>query len=165
MEPDAIEPSIDPSKVRDIILIEHANIRRLLQQVEQAARRVLGLAAPQPGDLHDVHRLACRLCAAMEGHVELENQLLAPALELLDAWGKVRADRLRAEHAEQTLMLRDYLSALNGLSGSGRTGPALASIAQQLVDYLRRDMQAEEQCLLRPDLLCDDPTAAVVEAG
>jgi hypothetical protein len=61
--------------------------------------------------------------------------------------------------------MRSYVTALEHLSGPGQPASALAVLVQQLVDSLRADMQSEEETLLRPDLLRDDPTAVAVEAG
>ena len=154
-----------PSEVRRLILTEHANIRRLLRRVERAARRIIRVPLVEERDLAIAHQSALTLCAVMESHFQLENRLLAPALEALDAWGKVRADRLRAEHREQVELLHGFLRALERVAQSVPAAPVLASLVQELVDNIRADMQAEEETLLRADLLCDDPTAVVVEAG
>lgn len=161
----ARESDRTPSEVRSLILMAHANIRRLLRRVERTARKILTSPVPQPNELEAAYQSAHTLCNAMATHMDLEDHVLAPALEALDAWGKVRADQMRSEHAEQAQVLRDYLSALERLSNAPYAGSALALMVQQLVDSLRTDMQTEEETLLRPDLLCDDPTAVVVEAG
>jgi CBS domain-containing protein len=160
-----LEPDRSPSEVRSLILMAHVNIRRLLRRVERTARKILTTPVPQPSDLEAAYQSAHMLCNAMAAHLDLEDHVLAPALEALDAWGKVRADKLRSEHAEQTLVLHSYLRALERVSGSRHAGSALGALVQQLVASLRTDMQTEEETLLRPDLLCDDPTAVVVEAG
>jgi len=155
----------DPSEVRRLILLEHGNLRRLLRRVEETARKILSTPVPQESQLDAAYQAAHTLCVAMQTHLKLEDHVLAPALEALDAWGKVRADRLRSEHAEQTRVLHSYLDALEQLPGSGAPPSALAVLAQQLVRSLRADMDGEEATLLRADLLCDDATNAIVEAG
>lgn len=154
-----------PSEIRRLILTEHANIRRLLRRVERAARKIIHLPLAEERDLAIAQQSALTLCTVMESHFELENQLLAPALEALDAWGQVRAERLRSEHRQQVELLHGFLRTLERVAQSATPAPVLASLVQELVDTIRADMQAEEQTLLRADLLCDDPTAVVVEAG
>jgi iron-sulfur cluster repair protein YtfE (RIC family) len=154
-----------PSQVRSLILTEHAIIRRLLRRVELAAKRITTEPIPQARDLRAAYEAAHLLCTTMATHFEHEEELLAPALEALDAWGKTRADQMRSDHAKQGLVLQSYLTTLQRLSSLERTGTALAALIQQLVESLRSDMHAEEEGVLRADLLRDDPTAIVVECG
>jgi iron-sulfur cluster repair protein YtfE (RIC family) len=163
--PDLVSEELGPSQVRSLILSEHASIRRLLRRVELAAKRIVATQVPQESDLQAAYEAAHELCATMTTHFEHEETLLAPALEALDAWGKIRADQMRADHAEQGLVLQSYLTALERLSRSEQTGKVLAALIQQLVESLRGDMRAEEEGVLRADLLRDDPGAVVVECG
>lgn len=151
--------------VRDLILMEHANLRRLFRRVERAARLVLTTPVPSESDLQDAYEAAHTLCLVMTSELELEDHLLAPALEAVDAWGKVRAERLRSEHAEQRLVLRSYLRALDRLSMCDRSGQLLVPLLQQLVDGLRDQLHAEEERVLRAELLSDLPVAGAVETG
>ena len=163
--PELVSADLGPTQVRSLILTEHASIRRLLRRVELVARRIIVAPIPHEGDLRQAYEAAHELCATMATHFEHEENLLAPVLEALDAWGKIRADQMRADHAEQGLVLESYLSALERLSGSERTGKVLGALLQKLVDSLRSDMRAEEEGVLRADLLRDDPSAVVVECG
>jgi len=163
--PALVSEALGPSQVRSLILTEHASIRRLLRRVELAAKRIVVAPVPAESDLRSAYEAAHVLCATMASHFEHEEELLVPALEALDAWGKIRADQMRADHAEQGLVLQSYLTALERLSTSERTGKVLAALIQQLVESLRNDMRAEEEGVLRADLLRDDPTAFVVECG
>jgi iron-sulfur cluster repair protein YtfE (RIC family) len=163
--PDLVGEDLGPAQVRSLILTEHASIRRLLRRVELIARRIITAPIPRESDLRAAYEAAHALCATMATHFEHEEKLLAPALEALDAWGKIRADQMRADHAEQGLVLESYLSALERLSGSEHTGKVVAALIQKLVDSLRSDMRAEEEGVLRADLLRDDPSAVLVECG
>lgn len=167
---DCIVPSphteaLAPGQVRSMILTEHASIRRLLRRVELAARRVGAGTTPDARDVQLAYEAAHVLCATMAAHFEHEEHLLAPALEALDAWGKVRAEQMRADHAEQGLVLQSYLTTLRQLSSSDHSGKVLVALIARLVESLRSDMRAEEEGVLRADLLRDDPTASVVECG
>ncbi len=155
----------DPVRVRAAIMSEHADIRRLLRRVEHSARRLATASPPHEPERAATYEAASLLCKVVAAHIELENRVLAPALEKLDAWGKVRADRLRAEHADQVLVLRSYVAALDHLSASEPEGTVLAEVARQLVETLRKDMDIEEETLLRVELWRDDPTSHEVESG
>jgi len=159
------DEALTPSGVRSVILLEHQNIRRLLCRLEQVAHVLVAKPLPEQSDVQLASATARTLCAVMESHFEFENRLLVPALERLDAWGSVRAERLRAEHREQVSILHSYVAALDELPQSGSAASQLSMMAQQLVDSLRKDMQAEEATLLRADFLCDDAMAVAVETG
>lgn len=153
------------AEVRSLILLEHANVRRLLRRVERSAHRILASPFPLDADLTEAYESAHTLCLVMASELELEDHLLAPALEAVDAWGKVRADRMRVEHAQQTLVLRSYLRALERLSASDRAGQVLVALVQQLVDGLQDHLLRDEAHILRADLLSDLPLTSVVETG
>lgn len=159
------DASLPATHVRDLILMEHANLKRLFRRVERAARRVLTTPVPGDTDLQDAYEAAHTLCLVMTSELELEDHLLAPALEAVDAWGKVRAERLRSEHAEQQLVLRSYLRALERISACDQSGQLLVPLLQQLVDGLRDQLHAEEERVLRSELLSDLPLAGAVETG
>ena len=89
-----------------------------------------------------------RLCA----HLDLEDEILAPALQELDARGELRADRLAREHHEQRELLQYLLERLKE-----ETRPTLL-VARELRNFaqlLRSDMEHEEETALREDLLRD----------
>jgi len=157
--------SATAADVRNLILVEHANLRRLLRRVEYNARKVLTTPVPSDSDLQDAYESAHTLCMAVASELELEDDLLAPALEAVDAWGKVRAERLRSEHAEQKVVLRSYVRALERLATSDRGGQLLVPLVQQLVDGLKEQLRVEEDQVLRPELLSDLPTSNAVETG
>ena len=154
----------EPARVRVAILSEHVKLRRLLRGVEREAHKLMASATPREAERVATFEAAQLLCSAMTAHIDLESRVLAPALETLDAWGKVRADRLRREHEDQRLILRSYLAALQAL-GQVEPGQLLADVAQRLVDTLRKDMEIEEQTLLAPELWRGGPTGLEVEAG
>lgn len=161
--PEGEERELSPSQVRRAILIEHTNIRRRMQRLERSVRSILSTPIPQLSDLDETREAARALCTTMVAHFALEERVLAPALEALDGWGKLRADRMRTDHREQDFLMQSYLAALE--SESTGTAPLLVAIVQQLIDHLRQDMDSEEQTLLHPDLLADMPSTVSVETG
>jgi hypothetical protein len=84
-----------PSHVREPILAEHRRMRRLMQAVIDAQ------------DVATLRPAAQALFAALRTHVANENDLLLPALESIDAWGPLRADKLGIEHETQLAWIED----------------------------------------------------------
>jgi hypothetical protein len=72
----------------------------------------------------------------------------------VDAWGPVRVDQLAHEHAQQLRAVEGALMELDDLAQPAR---ALATHVQEVVDRLRQDLVAEQENLLCPELLRDDP--------
>ena len=85
-----------------------------------------------------------------------------PALREADAWGEVRADRVQAEHKEQTAEVRLLLEEFGDpFASSGE----LALRLEDFIAAVEVDMAAEEKATLGPDLLRDDVVGIDVEAG
>lgn len=154
--------ALSPGALRSTILDQHAQIRRLLWALEDKATYSLSSVVPRPKELRETRKLALSLCSVMESHIDLENRVLAPALESIDAWGPVRARRLREDHAEQLARLRGYAQALRRRAQSGAE---LAALAWELVMILREDMEHEEESILCAGLLADVAFANDVETG
>jgi hypothetical protein len=142
--------------VRARILAEHAVLRTLYETIEVHARAVLD-GDPEDGPLRERSR---ELCGTLLRHIELEDAVLAPALRDTDAFGPLRAKQLLAEHDRQRSGLTATLLAIESCHHCELAGDMLA-----LIDELRTDMAYEEETLLHPDLLRDDPIVADTEAG
>lgn len=145
-----------------MILLQHAELRISMRRLERNLRRMASADAAIPLDVRLNRDAARELCARVLSHMAFEERVLAPALEQLDAWGKLRAERLRADHEEQRAMVDEWLSVLDGNCDSG---DEVAAIVQTLLSHLRRDMQEEEETLLRADLLVDVQLPTSVETG
>ena len=163
---DSLPPTArTPAEVRDIIVVQHERIRALLQRLERRAARLLATQMPGTREREATRRSALALCGVMAWHIEAENRLLLPLLELADP---LRAAHLRADHEEQLLALRAYTVALEHPAGSAAT---LALIAWQLVDVIAEDMQQEEASVLNAAPMCDeaslrdDPADLLLEDG
>jgi acetoin utilization protein AcuB len=142
--------AMTPSQVREVILSEHVHIRGLLDRAEHAARQV----RESPTD-EGSERLAAaggQLYASLGAHMELENRVLVPALESIDAWGRVRAEGLRREHAEQKGALE---AAQAELGRSEQPAREKADGVLRMVAMLRKDLELEEETLLSARLLQD----------
>lgn len=148
-----------PSQVRDRILMDHAVIRDRLSALSSLIEEA------RSGDSHAGQQLGRRGRSFLEffiAHIELENRLLVPALRQVDAWGDVRADRVRKEHAEQMtevqLLLEEFGDPFTG-------SQEIATRLEDFIAVLEVDMAAEEKATLNPDLLRDDVVGIDVEAG
>lgn len=159
----APEQILDPAEVRRVILHQHAKIRGLLASIEAKAIALLAGPVPNLAEREATRGLALLLCSVMESHIELENRILVGALTHIDAWGPVRAEQLRTEHAEQLQFLHTHVRTLENEAFSDAE---LALTASRLVELIRADMAHEEASILNAELLCDDGAAACdVETG
>jgi CBS domain-containing protein len=149
--------SLRPSHVRARILAEHEVLRQLYANVEELARRVLA----EDADAEEPLRERCReLYQTLLRHMELENTILAPALRETAGFGQVRAQTLLDEHERQRSVLFQALIAVEADSEAD-----LARDVCTLINELLVDMAHEEQALLHPDLLSDDPITADAATG
>lgn len=151
--------NLPPSQVCELMRTEHTNIRMLLDRTDDQAREVLATdgSAKQADVDREVHALrdaARQLYTSLSAHIELENRILAPALKQTDAWGPLRADGLLSCHAEQKLALEGALMELDDLTQPPK---ALAAHVELLIQGIREDLENEENTLLCPELLRDDP--------
>ena len=143
---------MDPaqSEVRSRILAEHRVLRRLLTQSDALAARV------QQGNTDATAQLQaqCReLLRTLGRHLDLEDKLLAPALENTDAFGEERSKQMLAGHSLQ----REVLSAaLKELDQADQNAHKVADDVRELIRDIRADMKSEEETLLHKDLLRDD---------
>lgn len=138
------------AQVRLRVLDDHRRIRAMLLQLD-ATRREL-LASP-PHAIESLRKAVRRLVAVFHHHLALEERILAPVIEHIDAWGPVRVERMKQEHHEQRAMLRAIAADMS----SDRTPAELADEVRWLVEVLLADMAREEAELLAEDLLGDDP--------
>ncbi len=144
-------PTLSPGDVRDRIREEHGRIRRSLMDLQALAR---GVTLDE--DLAGALRANLR-CFVVEFslHLDLEEEILMPVVEQLDAWGPQRAAAMRVEHAEQRQLLRHMFER-----GSHREDPlGLAEEVDALVLRMFHDMRSEEAELIHDDVLRDDIVA------
>ena len=146
-----------PSEVRARVLDEHVQIRALLAEVESFAQRALN------GDAYDGAQLRAKtieLYTRLDAHLSLEDALLYPAIRDADAWGPLRAEQMKEEHARQ----RAVLTELADLEWRGDT-PVLVGALRSVARDIREDMCREERELLNPELLRDDVISIAQNSG
>jgi len=83
-------------------------------------------------------------------------------LETIDAWGRVRARQLRAEHIEQRKALEELLAKLDDRAISDQS---LASAVIELQRQILEDMAQEERNELSSELFWDDTPRTGSEGG
>jgi iron-sulfur cluster repair protein YtfE (RIC family) len=140
-----------PSQVRQLILEDHVWLRAVLATVDDLAHRVAD------GDRELLGRLRERVADMSQrlmGHLDLEEEVLVPALRDADAWGDERADLLLREHAGQRERFGELLRSLREARAPLR---AVALETRLLVRDVLFDMDHEEHALLSPRVLRDDP--------
>jgi hypothetical protein len=139
------------------ILEHHRALAHTLDHVQQVAS---GLLVAGHGSLEHALGLACELCKKFSEHVDLEVDILVPALRESDAWGNLRAQELTEKLGAQ----RRELSAL-AIPDECLEPCVLAERLVALVEELRAEIDYEQQRLLTPELLRDDVYGIDVEDG
>jgi hypothetical protein len=148
---------MDPSQVRTRILRDHDSLRRHLSELEAECRAML----TDSTRTDCVRGLAHEVLWELTQHTELEDEILAPALLEIDAWGQVRADQLLTHHRCQ----RERIHALADLYDAGLALTEIKLITESFIAELRDDMEHEERDLLHPDLLRDDIVMVACNSG
>jgi hypothetical protein len=132
---------------REFLLQQHGGLRKTIEAARIAARTALA----SPGSGAELQAAVAALEREMLAHLADEERILEPILEAIDAWGPVRLDLLRAEHAHQ----RAVLAILTG-HGAWPAAWVVAGRTVALCDDLIADMDFEELELLSEKLLRDD---------
>lgn len=117
----------------------------------ETARTTARNALTQRASAGELQGAVTALQRELLAHLAEEERLLEPILPQLDAWGPVRLDLLRAEHAHQ----RAVLAVLTGHE-AWPAGPVVAGRTLALCDDLLTDMAFEERELLNEQVLRDD---------
>ena len=138
------------SQVRGEILIQHAEIRQMLSEVEDLAKRFEETAAEGPDLGKGLHERGLALYEIFGRHLDREQELLTPALRAAGAQGAQLLNRLEHEHREQRELLKFLLARL-------RQYPyptiVIARELQNFGGFLRFEMNHEEEALLSPEVL------------
>ena len=149
----AFDPTaLDPAQVRAVILEEHRKIRAMLVRLESDAMTLLACSVPRPSARRALRRKALALCDALTAHIAFENRVLVPVVEVIDAWGPVRAQTILEEHEAQLKLLGAYVDMLMIDSD---TNQDTSLTVWQLVRNIGLDMREEESQVLSPEFLCD----------
>lgn len=139
---------LSASQVRSLILDEHAILRDVLEEIEEALGE---LTRRVPGALGRLRATLRTFRDAFLRHLSHEETVLRPLLKDVDAWGPARVESMDEEHQAQRAVLHD-LSCLD-------LEQDIDCTVQQLEEFIRRlraDMDQEEHRALSEEVLRDD---------
>ena len=139
---------LSASQVRSLILDEHAVLRDILEEIEQAlgemTRRV-------PGSVGRLRASLRTFRDAFLRHLLHEETVLRPLLTDIDAWGPARVESMDEEHRGQ----RAALAELSRLEIAEDLDLTVKHI-EDFIQRLRADMDGEERHALSEEVLRDD---------
>lgn len=133
------------TEILEKLLKQHASLRRLIEEVREAAARV-------PGSREELGPPLRALGDAVDAHNALEEELLGDVLLTIDAWGPVRAAKMNEQHREEHRRLRDAVRA----AAEADDFAAAVRAALPAMDELLEHMRVEEAEQLNSDVLRDD---------
>jgi len=139
---------LSASQVRSLILDEHAVLRDILEEIDQALGE---LTRRVPGALGRLRASLRTFQEAFQRHLSHEETLLRPILVDVDAWGPARVESMDEEHRAQ----RAALAELTRIRLDEDVDSTIQSI-EAFVRRLRADMDGEESHALSEEVLRDD---------
>jgi hypothetical protein len=149
------QDSPSPAEVRELVLAQHQQLRRLLRSALTAAEA--RSRAPQARLMQFTWELERRFAA----HLAFEERFMFPALSEADSWGPQRVALLTAEHAQQ----RQDLAALVALVAARSSALDICRALQSFCRALLADMEDEEAGYLNRELLRNDVVAIDQASG
>lgn len=150
--------ALKPSDVRAQVLEQHMLLGQTLDRVQRCLAAILAADSAQVEPALELER---ELCAGLWEKINLEDELLRPALREADAWGEIRAAELGKLLAAQKAELVGF-----PLPEDARVEPrVLAARMMGLIETFRQHMIREEAFALQPDVLRDDIYGIDVEDG
>ncbi|MCA9604597.1 MAG: hemerythrin domain-containing protein [Myxococcales bacterium] len=139
---------LSPKEVREVVLADHSALRVRLDLLRRAIR-----VADESGDPSALMELLPSLLDHLSAHLALEDQLLAPTLKTIDAWGPERERRLAEEHGAQRAWIHECRRQLAANEGHTKE---LATQALVMIGRIEEDMKHEESEALGSHLLSDE---------
>jgi iron-sulfur cluster repair protein YtfE (RIC family) len=140
--------TIDNSKIRKIIMVEHEGLRISIRSIEALLDRV---AAGDKEARATAHQQLVSMLETFLRHIEHEERILRPVLEVIDAWGPQRRAAMDEEHKLQRALVTQLASE------SPNSDPAAwARDVRIFAKDLLLDMEDEEKTCLSPSVLRDD---------
>jgi iron-sulfur cluster repair protein YtfE (RIC family) len=136
-------------EIRESILTAHAWLREQIERLHALAKIELESQGPD----HQIRSKIVDFCDALRGHIDVEEELLRPVLQQLDAWGDARVERLEEDHRQQRLRIAQIRHLARDMSFSLLD---LAGVCKEFLEELEMDMQREERDILAEDIFRDD---------
>jgi hypothetical protein len=138
--------NLRPSEVRALMLQNLDGLRTSLDDLARAAE----------SDKSRLRACAVDLRERLRAFRELEDSVLARALEQTDFWGPKRLETMKREHAPHWTAVVELASAADQPDADLA---ALALRANVVRCELRRGLDEEERCLLIAEVFQDDVTS------
>ena len=139
---------LSASQVRSLILDEHAILRDVLEEIEEAlgemTRRV-------PGAIGRLRVTLRTFQDAFLRHLQHEETVLRPLLADVDAWGPARVESMDEEHRSQ----RAAIAQLSRMALDADVDGTVQQV-QAFIHRIREDMEGEEHHALSEEVLRDD---------
>jgi iron-sulfur cluster repair protein YtfE (RIC family) len=148
------KPGLSVGEVRARVLADHAKLRAVIAEVDRLA---LAVASDELTRSDALRAEAAKLYQMLLAHMDHEDEVLAPIIRQIDAWGLVRHEQMQSDHAQQRTVLAQAIRDL------ATGGPALGQAVQSMCWEILHDMKREEHDLLHPDLWRED--VIVVKSG
>ena len=126
----------------------------LLRSLTQALLSVARSAEHDERQRQVLRDVLAHVCAEVERHFEYEEEIIAPLLREVDAWGAVRVEQLLKAHEEQRLVL----VALVEDADDGMLD--IEDLVDEIVWFFQRfeqEMVAEEERLLSAESVGAEP--------
>ena len=133
------------SEARNLILVQHAQLRAHMAEVSELAR----LSMTNEQALEPLRAKARGLYAALDDHMHLEESVLEVALRDVIGRGSELHAQLGRDHERQRALLT---SAMADIGRTGLPAEELVRSVRRFVEVLLRDMGAEEQVLLTAEV-------------
>ena len=140
--------TLDNSKIRRIVLVEHEGLRIGLRSIEALLDRV---AKGDVAALKDAQQQFTQFLEAFVRHIEHEERILRPVLQTVDAWGPARVASMDEEHTVQRKQVT-RLAQMDAVNDPAKWATEVRAFATELL----ADMADEEKTCLSPDVLRDD---------
>jgi hypothetical protein len=139
MDTPRIKPSL--SDIRACVRSDHECIRVKLRVVEGLLESVrqddVCVTPALTNAILDLFR-------TLDDHLAMEERDFVPILEALDAWGRIRVERLQEEHRQQRTVM---LALVGECEGNAKPVLEISDDVRWLATSLRKDMDHEEASL------------------
>jgi len=138
---------LSPNEVRELVLADHKALRVRLTLLRRAV-----INAQDKGDARALLEMLPSLLDHLGAHLDLEDQVLAPTLRTIDAWGEEREKRLADEHTEQRAWIGQSRA---NIERDREDLNQISARALTMIDRIEADMEHEEAHVLDPALMTD----------
>ena len=139
------------TKLRDLLLQQHAALRELIAQITAQSDH-----STDPARDEELRKLIGKLTVALGKHNRFEESSLRGVIVHLDAWGPQRESLMDSRHHEEHQLSLEALEQSFAL----QPRPERAAALHRILEALLTHMKHEEREVLHPNVLRDDVITA-----